>query len=93
MDDRHQGLSDWANGARKMWAAVVLAAIDDAITEDRKTGKGVAYLIRWARSRDGRDVLNNAGIDPNERAISGLVAYVEKGVKTSSGLTLKNAEA
>ncbi len=66
-----------------LWSAVVLATIDDAIRDNRQTGQGTDSIRRWATSRDGHDVLRNAGIDPGERATAGLVAFVERGVPTS----------
>ena len=59
--------------ARKLFAAVVLAALDDAIADDKKYGNGPEQIARWARSRDGREVLSCAGIDPNERVVKGLL--------------------
>ena len=35
---------------------------------------------------DGREVLNCAGIDPSDRAIEGMVAFVRKGIRVSSAL-------
>ena len=67
--------------ARKLFAAVVLAALDDAIADDKKYGNGAEQIARWARSRDGREVLSCAGIDPNERVVKGLVEFVAKGVR------------
>ena len=87
MDERLLALEQHANAARKMWAAVVLAAVDDAIRDNRKTGKGTIYLRRWLSSRDGAEVLHNAGLDAGERVTAGLVAYVERGALTSGGLT------
>jgi hypothetical protein len=49
----------------------VLAALDDAIADDKKYGNGPEQIARWARSRDGREVLSCAGIDPNERVVKG----------------------
>ena len=69
--------------ARKLFAAVVLAALDDAIADDKKYGNGPEQIARWARSRDGREVLSCAGIDPNERVVAGLMDFVSKGVRTS----------
>ena len=46
--------SEQGNRARKLFAAVVLAALDDAIADDRKYGNGPEQIARWARSRDGR---------------------------------------
>ena len=43
--------------ARKLFAAVVLAALDDAIADDKKYGNGPDQIARWARSRDGREVV------------------------------------
>jgi len=60
--DNEQGIR-----ARKLFAGVVLAALDDAIADDKKYGNGPEQIARWARSRDGREVLSCAGIDPNER--------------------------
>ena len=59
--------------ARKLFAAVVLAALDDAIADDKKYGNGPDQIARWARSRDGREVLSCAGIDPNERGVEALI--------------------
>ena len=36
--------------ARKLFAAVVLAALDDAIADDKKYGSGPEQVARWARS-------------------------------------------
>ena len=35
--------------ARKLFAAVVLAALDDAIADDKKYGNGPEQIARWAR--------------------------------------------
>ena len=43
--------SEQGNRARKLFAAVVLAALDDAIADDRKYGNGPEQIARWARSR------------------------------------------
>ena len=78
--------------ARKLFAAVVLAALDDAIADDRKFGNGPDVIARWARSRDGREVLTCAGIDPNERVVDGLMAFVKRGVRTSVALSREESE-
>ena len=46
--------NEQGNRARKLFAAVVLAALDDAIADDKKYGNGPEQIARWARSRDGR---------------------------------------
>lgn len=84
--------SDQSARARKLFAAVVLAALDDAIVDDRKYGNGEEVIARWARSRDGRDVLTCAGIDPTERVVEGLKAFVRRGVRTSVALSREEQE-
>ena len=84
--------SEQGNRARKLFAAVVLAALDDAIADDKKYGNGAEQIARWARSRDGREVLMCAGIDPNERCVKGMVQFVEKGVRTSVALSREESE-
>jgi Family of unknown function (DUF6280) len=78
--------------SRKLFAAVVLAALDDAIADDKKYGNGPDQIARWARSRDGREVLSCAGIDPNERVVKGLMEFVGKGVRTSVALSREESE-
>jgi hypothetical protein len=80
------------NRAKKLFAAVVLAALDDAIADDKKYGNGPEQIARWARSRDGREVLSCAGIDPNERVVNGLMEFVGKGVRTSVALSREESE-
>ena len=84
--------NEQGNRARKLFAAVVLAALDDAIADDKKYGNGPEQIARWARSRDGREVLTCAGIDPNERVVSGLMDFVGKGVRTSVALSREESE-
>jgi hypothetical protein len=79
-------VNDQGERARKLFSAVVLAALDDAIRDEKISGTGAEALARWARSRDGREVLNCAGIDPNDRAVDGMVAFVRRGVRVSSAL-------
>lgn len=78
--------------ARKLFAAVVLAALDDAISDNRKYGNGSDQIARWARSRDGREVLTCAGIDPSERVVQGLMEFVSRGVRTSVALSREESE-
>jgi hypothetical protein len=60
--------------------------LDDAIADDKKYGNGPEQIARWARSRDGREVLSCAGIDPNERVVNGLMALWPR-VRTSVALS------
>lgn len=84
--------NDQGARSQRLFAAVVLAALDDAIADDRKYGNGPEQIARWARSRDGREVLMCAGIDPNERCIRGMIEFVKKGVRTSVALSREESE-
>ena len=84
--------NDQGGRAQRLFAAVVLAALDDAIADDKKYGNGAEQIARWARSRDGREVLMCAGIDPNERCVKGMVGFVKKGVRTSVALSREESE-
>ncbi len=75
--------NEQGNRARKLY---------DAIADDKKYGNGPEQIARWARSRDGREVLSCAGIDPNERVVSGLMDFVSKGVRTSVALSREESE-
>ena len=82
--------NEQGNRARKLFAAVVLAALDDAIADDKKYGNGPEQIARWARSKYGREVLSCAG--PNERVVTGLMEFVGKGVRTSVALSREESE-
>jgi len=74
---------------RAMWSAVVLTSINDAIrhaSRESKKNKGRALktLELWANSRDGREVLSLAGIDPDKRVTDCMLAFAAKGVKTTT---------
>ncbi|RED17833.1 DUF6280 family protein [Pontivivens insulae] len=84
--------NDQGSRAQKLFAAVVLAALDDAIADDKKYGNGPEVIARWARSKDGREVLMCAGIDPTERCVKGLMEFVGKGVRTSVALSREESE-
>lgn len=75
------------NSYKKLFASVVLAALDDAIIDETRCGQGVEAIGRWARSKDGQLVLSFAGIEPNNRCIAGLEKFVSQGVKTSVALS------
>ena len=84
--------AEQGNRARKLFAAVVLAALDDAISDDKKYGNGPEQIARWARSRDGREVLSCAGYRPERARRSGLMEFVAKGVRTSVALSREESE-
>ena len=70
---------------RDMWSAVVIAAINDAIRHasresEKNKGRALKTLELWANSRDGRDVLRMAGIDPDKRTTDCMLAFAVKGV-------------
>ena len=63
--------------------------VEDAKVDPHKPAEQIA---RWARSRDGREVLMCAGIDPNERCVKGMIEFVKKGVRTSVALSREESD-
>ena len=77
--------ADQAARMRAMWSAVVLTSLNDATrhtsTESKKNkGRALKTLELWANSRDGREVLSLAGINPDKRVTDCMVAFAAKGV-------------
>lgn len=90
LDRFHSKFSDAAVQRKRisrLFSAVVLAALDDAVKEQNATGKGMDRLLRWARSKDGHEVLHCAGISPNDRVIRGMLEFVDGGIRTSKRVT------
>ncbi|MEM6974205.1 MAG: DUF6280 family protein [Pseudomonadota bacterium] len=69
---------------RKLFAAVVLAALDDAVKEQKEAGTGVESIATWARTRDGKMILSNAGLELSERTISLLEDFVRRGIRPAA---------
>lgn len=90
--DNSAFVNDQGKRSAKLFAAVVLAALDDAIADDKKYGNGVETIARWARSRDGREVLMCASIEPTERCVKGMMDFVSRGVRTSVALSREESE-
>ena len=59
------------------------------MTENTATAQS---KLQDGRSRDGREVLSCAGIDPNERVVEGLMEFVAKGIRTSVALSREESE-
>ena len=78
--------------ARTLFASVEIAALEDALAHDQKYGHGSEQLARGASSPETREVLSCAGIDPNERVVSGLMDFVGRGVRTSVALSREESE-
>ena len=56
-------------------------AIRHTATESKKhKGRALKTLTLWANSRDGREVLSLAGINPDKRVTDCMVAFAAKGV-------------
>jgi len=77
--------ADQAARMRAMWSAVALTSLNDAIrhaSRESKKNKGRALktLTLWANSRDGREVLSMAGIDPDKLVTDCMLAFAVKGV-------------
>ena len=80
--------ADQAARMQAMWSAVALTSLNDAIhhasKESEKTkGRALKTLELWANSRDGREVLSLAGINPDKRTTDGMIAFAVKGVPTT----------
>jgi len=80
--------ADQAARMRAMWSAVALTSLNDAIRhasrESKKhKGRALKTLTLWANSRDGREVLSLAGINPDKRVTDCMVAFAAKGVPTT----------
>ena len=81
-------MTDTAEQAARMrvlWSAVALTSLNDAIHHaarepNKHKGRALKTLELWANSRDGRDVLRMAGIDPDKRVTDCMVAFAVKGV-------------
>ena len=77
--------ADQAARMRAMWSAVALTSLNDAIRHaarepDKHKGRALKTLTLWANSRDGREVLSMAGINPDKRVTDRMVAFAAKGV-------------
>ena len=77
--------ADQAARMRDMWSAVALTSLNDAIRHaarepNKHKGRALKTLELWANSRDGRDVLRMAGIDPDKLVTDCMVAFAVKGV-------------
>ena len=81
--------ADQAARMRDMWSAVVITAINDAIHHaarepNKHKGRALKTLTLWANSRDGREVINLAGINPDKRVTDCMLAFAAKGVPTTT---------
>jgi hypothetical protein len=70
---------------RDMWSAVALTSINDAIhhasmESEKNKGRALKTLELWANSRDGREVLSLAGINPDKRTTDCMLTFAAKGV-------------
>ena len=70
---------------RAMWSPVALTSLNDAIhhaskESEKNKGRALKTLELWANSRDGREVLSLAGINPDKRVTDCMLAFAAKGV-------------
>ena len=81
--------AEQATRMRAMWSAVALTAINDAIRhtaiESKKhKGRALKTLTLWVNSRDGQEVIDLAGIDPDKIVTERVLAFAAKGVPTTT---------
>jgi len=69
---------------RAMWSAVVLTSLDAARESKKNKGRALKTLTMWANSRNGREVLSLAGINPDKRVTDCMLAFAAKGVPTTT---------
>ena len=59
-------------------------AIRHTARESKKNkGQALNSLALWANSRNGREVLSLAGINPDKRTTDRMVAFAAKGIPTT----------
>ena len=59
-------------------------AIRHTATESKKhKARALKTLALWANSRDGREVISLAGINPDKRVTDCMLAFAAKGVPTT----------
>lgn len=84
--DRRAGLRREAERCRELWASVVLMEMTRVSIEFKKLMREqrtvvaahvLGNLRRWMISRDGRECLELAGINPSDRVIQNIVKTVE----------------
>lgn len=68
-----------------LWAAVVLATIDEAVEKGAKND-GPGWLKRWVMSPDGHEVLRFAGVEPSRRVADLLHDFAARGQSISRAL-------
>ena len=81
--------ADQAARMQAMWSAVALTSLNDAIRHaarepDKHKGRALNNLALWLNSRNGREVISLAGIDPDKRVTECMVAFAVKGVPTTT---------
>ena len=81
--------ADQATRMRAMWSAVVLTSLNDAIRHaarepNKHKGRALNTLALWVNSRDGREVISMAGIDPDKLVTERMLAFAAKGVPTTT---------
>ena len=84
--------NDQGARAQKLFAAVVLAAFDDAIADDKKYGNGPGRdrpLGAVAGRPRSADV---CGDRSDERTVKGMMDFVRRGVRTSVALSREESE-
>lgn len=71
------------NQCRILWCAVVSAALDEAIEDQKFKRDGIGSIQRWVDSSDGRQVLACAGIEWHPGLAEKFGDFVRAGQPTS----------
>ncbi len=81
--------AEQAARTQAMWSAVALTAINDAIRHaarepNKHKGRALNSFALWLNSRNGKDVISMAGIDPDKRVTDCMISFAAKGVPTTT---------
>lgn len=90
--------AEQARRIRRLFCAVVMEAIDEAIAADVKHAQfgqmhvGRDKFVEWAQSEDGKYVMMLAGIEHDAVTIGNLIKFVDRGVRTAVALSAISKE-
>lgn len=72
----------------KLFAAVVIAVMDDYIQDVKTYGLSdtITRCRAWFFSNDGKEVLTCAGISVSDRTLNGMIEFITKGIRSSIAL-------
>ncbi|KNG95418.1 DUF6280 family protein [Pseudaestuariivita atlantica] len=61
-----------ADRVKRVFAGFVVTAVEEAAEDEKRDGSGGTAIVEWAQSREGREILIKAGINPGEKCVDTL---------------------